>query len=127
MGRKLKYRAYSELKKKMFYWPDPTNMTFWKGGKLHYFDHDGGRLCLELSREMQYTGLKDKNGVEIYEDDIVRKLTTQTPKDVYRNTTIVYKGCAFKILYSDGCMTFLEWPSPSCLEVIGNIHENPPY
>lgn len=69
---------------------------------------------------MQYTGLKDKNGVEIHEDDIVKFRTNNTNE--VAKVYWVSRGWALfnpsKYMGYDGHGLY------SC-EVIGNIYENP--
>ena len=59
--REIKFRAYNNQVQKMTDWS--TIKKYRNLEKLMTLDH------VDL---MQYTGLKDKNGVEIYESDIVR-------------------------------------------------------
>lgn len=68
---------------------------------------------------MQYTGLKDKNGVLIFESDIVT-----TP---YRNTNgyIYYSAPSFGLKDKIGICTDFTWEDFNEFEVIGNIYENP--
>lgn len=70
---------------------------------------------------MQYTGLKDKNGKEIYEGDILRYHT-----DIF---SIHFRETAFYLsedLYGTHVAyhLFTNWHLTDDLEIIGNIYEN---
>ena len=66
----------------------------------------------------QFTGLKDKNGVEIYEGDIMQHAN---PFDIPFEVNWIYTDCCFG--FNNGCTSYnLSDPS---FEVIGNIYENP--
>lgn len=79
---------------------------------------------------MQYIGLKDKNGVEIYEGDIVRYNTgemwfvewdAKQAGIIYMNRQVVDKEGRKK----PSGIGYGQLPGSHEVEVIGNIYENP--
>jgi uncharacterized phage protein (TIGR01671 family) len=129
--REIKYRAWSKSENLMgevtgFRFSKSqypfVNARFRKNGKTvdegYHFGQEDGRDSVIL---MQFTGLYDKNGREIYEGDIVTGLFNHT--DIIGH--IVYGSDATffikrKGLYGIGLNNAEVW-----LEVVGNIYENP--
>jgi len=71
---------------------------------------------------MQSTGLKDKNGKEIFEGDVVKMA-----KDVYSEPTyyevVRHRGGAYRLESKQhGCEL---WLRHTDCEIVGNVYENP--
>lgn len=98
-----------------------------------YFTSDGksivsapidGRFCNEGEYELiQFTGLKDKNGKEIYEGDIVKWFVNDVIRTGIVDYIDGYGGFDMKN-FKDDYHVCCDWLRGE-YEVIGNIYENP--
>jgi len=120
MNREIKFRAFSYLDKVFYYW-DYTGTDYPSGVS-------GG-----ISDPCQFIGIKDKNGKDIYEGDIVKYSSHKgyLLKD-FIGEIIFIESCAaygYKTKEDSYEIPFAEYDEPKHdvfphLEVIGNIHEN---
>lgn len=133
MQREIKFRVYDKDRLKMYYLLE-NRRSF----GTSEFDRavDWEDVFADKHEElviMQYTGLKDKNGKEIYEGDIVRQVSYKYSNDEYGHkgfyeniSKVLYKGRAFQ--YEWIKTNEIEMPKDfkeSFIEVIGNIYDNP--
>ena len=111
MNREIKFRVWN------------TEMSKWVTGDItNYYDRGAyWFISNDEFKVSQYTGLKDKNGKEIYEGDVVEwedSMAEETygGKTIYPNEVVEFKGGAFYPV----CMM-----PENEFEIIGNIYENP--
>jgi uncharacterized phage protein (TIGR01671 family) len=116
--RQIKFRAWKKAAKTM----EVGNFALGANGAVHFSDGDFlGSAQIVL---MQFTGLLDKNGKEIYEGDVVE----YTPNPlVFPNTHEVYQAVWIRngFAFRKDKGSFSPYLSEDKLQVIGNIYESP--
>lgn len=128
MNRIIKFRAWDGKQMfdtGMYQSCDPDTVKMWCNVRHDYY---------EL---MQYTGLLDKNGVEIYEGDVV-KMDEESRHAPTEKLIVEHYGCEYYLkpidspMYictlKDGCSDYLgNYKASHGLAgtVIGNIYQNP--
>jgi uncharacterized phage protein (TIGR01671 family) len=125
--RELKFRVWAKEHSR---WLDPSYCSITGDSKVHSIEKPfcllSGDAMVDKVVVEQFTGLLDKSGEEIYEGDVVRQLVTSTPKDQFEDYYVEYMFASMKLCWLHECKAkFLEWPAEQCLEIIGNIHQNP--
>ncbi len=109
--REIKFRAWDKKGKRIYEVHDLVLNNYYNEQKdllLHSED-----IIL-----MQFTGLLDKNGKEIYEDDIIWWGKYDEGEKITRSVEWINTPYT-------ACFDFGASPPCHMVEVIGNIHENP--
>ena len=132
--REIKFRVYDKDKKQMRYLDNSHDFICFDGKGNGYYHNMQTGLGEWFSDLMQYTGLKDKSGVEIYEGDIIDIHQTVNG---YNQFFIEYRNYKFIARYYnqktkeigswynydlDELFELNEYEKE--LEVIGNIYED---
>lgn len=118
--REILFRGKTESGKWVEGFYSPVNLPIFD--TMGHFINEGGYRAIEILPDTmgQYTGLRDKNGEKIFEDDIVC-----WPKEDGYGHVYWAKDEARFVIEFEGCIVDFDNLWGHEIEVYGNIHDNP--
>ena len=133
--REIKFRAWSNHEKVMYHSVGFTDSDCGRSVRAEEYMVGGGELVLDPVL-MQFTGLKDKNGKEIYEGDVLA-----SQRQPHSHIDHLEPAIIGDVVYNDNLASFririehhgnsigesntMKFTRYNHYEVIGNIYENP--
>ena len=125
MNREIKFRGYNYQYKKWFYGSlfiqNYDNDFMLSNSRIMIIDDKGYSVMVDNGTIGEYTGLKDKNGVEVYEGDKVMFDYEWTEPDEIGVVTWNKDTASFQI---KGHIPSSSMKHLDRMKVIGNIYEN---
>lgn len=123
--REIKFRAWdNEMKRMSNPFTLGDNVITWNDGDVAMPVIFAGHKAEQRGRFifLQYTGLKDKNGKEIYDRDVINEYDSDRGRNIKPKTLVVKWDDKNGSFIADGFFPFMDF---DLCEVIGNIYETP--
>ena len=118
MKREIRFRVWDDVEKKMYQWEDMC----WKW-MMHQLNNP------EIHSVMQYIGIKDKNGKEVYEGDILKIAYEIGDEEEIKVVEYCghegYPAFDFKDNEMESNGLSVAFNQNDTFEIIGNIYQNP--
>jgi uncharacterized phage protein (TIGR01671 family) len=116
--RDLRFRAWDPVKREMFRvfrltWHGQSRTGYWLQVNIRSEQPNKAYVL------MQFTGLQDKDGTEIYEGDLLRITHRRSREHMFLASVEFERG-----MFRDSCH-HLPLGEAITIEVVGNIYENP--
>ena len=107
--REIKFRAWDKKSKHMFV--GVSMLSAWNNEKKCFDMEYQDTIC------MQFTGLLDKNGKEIYEGDILKWTHPSFAENKVEYKILIVRDIRNSLLIEQDC-------AHGWIEIIGNVYEN---